>query len=359
MTGTPIQNGLQDLVGLLKFIRAHPYDNERRFDADVINLWRENRAPEAIERIRKLVNCVMIRRQKTVIQLPPRRNDTFRVEFSQDEMLRYQMVEQPVIKAITGTEEPVQYATVLQQINKLRMICNIGTALADEDCPEWPHTPVAPMDDALAGLQFEDPSSAVEHVSVESPMSGKDRMTGNQDTPSNVELADNDAEVDDHQALGSEESPMTDDMAIDDEDTPEDCEEEVCPDMVTTRLAMEDSCCERCQKSLKPPDPDSEATDLDVYPHYAACLNLYCGDCALNYVGCDTQCACGLPNVCILKPILPNMMQSYYLKYGQRCLAGIPTSTTHISSKVRAVISNIRKHIDEKKYVRAIGKVIE
>ncbi|RSM00791.1 hypothetical protein CEP52_008933 [Fusarium oligoseptatum] len=50
VTGTPIQNRLGDLATLFKFIRAHPYTDQRRFDVDISRLWKAGEYEEAIKK---------------------------------------------------------------------------------------------------------------------------------------------------------------------------------------------------------------------------------------------------------------------------------------------------------------------
>ena len=47
ITGTPIQNRLKDFFALLKFLRVHPYGEQRNFDNDITNLWKAGQHDEA------------------------------------------------------------------------------------------------------------------------------------------------------------------------------------------------------------------------------------------------------------------------------------------------------------------------
>src|SRR5437016_621402 len=91
-TGTPIQNKIGDLAALLKFIRAHPYTEIRQFDADIGSMWKSGYIEEAVARLRKLSAGLILRRPRTVIELPPRTDLKFPVEFSPPERELYEQL---------------------------------------------------------------------------------------------------------------------------------------------------------------------------------------------------------------------------------------------------------------------------
>lgn len=90
MTGTPVQNRLSDFASLLKFLRVHPYDHQRTFEAHISNLWKDGNDEEAINRLKRLVNCIVLRRLKTTIELPVRRDATRFAEFTTEERHYYE-----------------------------------------------------------------------------------------------------------------------------------------------------------------------------------------------------------------------------------------------------------------------------
>ncbi|EEU43830.1 uncharacterized protein NECHADRAFT_74036 [Fusarium vanettenii 77-13-4] len=133
VTGTPVQNRIGDLAALLKFIRAHPYDEAKRFESDIGQMWKTGDIQEAARRLKDLSSGLILRRPKTVIDLPPRKDLKFRVDFSPDERKFYDKLRH---QAITRMEEAFSdgdggsasdsYITVIQKINALRMVCNLG-----------------------------------------------------------------------------------------------------------------------------------------------------------------------------------------------------------------------------------------
>ncbi|KAH7232564.1 SNF2 family N-terminal domain-containing protein [Fusarium solani] len=133
VTGTPIQNRLGDLATLFKFIRAHPYTDRRCFDVDISRLWKSGEYEEAIKRLKRLSACMLLRRPKATINLPARRDMQCPVNFSTEERALYDQLRQ---KAIMSIDEALKrdldhsrtgmYANVLQQIESLRLVCNLG-----------------------------------------------------------------------------------------------------------------------------------------------------------------------------------------------------------------------------------------
>ncbi|KAK3495760.1 SNF2 family N-terminal domain-containing protein [Neurospora crassa] len=134
VTGTPIQNKLSDLATLLKFLRIYPYSDKRCFDADFTNLWKNGQANEALKRLKRLARCLILRRPRTTIQLPERRNLQCPVEFSPAERELYQDIRTRTIERLdeflcadnADAVRPPSYVNVLQQIEEMRMVCNLG-----------------------------------------------------------------------------------------------------------------------------------------------------------------------------------------------------------------------------------------
>jgi hypothetical protein len=157
VTGTPIQNRIGDLAALLKFIRAYPYDNPRRFDSDIGQIWKTENIEEAVNRLRKLSRGLILRRPKTVIELPPRIDLKFPIELRPSERQLYEKVKHQTIAKIeeafqdgdSGGLASNSYITVMQRINALRMICDLGLNYDDRhelgtageaqnpDLPDW------------------------------------------------------------------------------------------------------------------------------------------------------------------------------------------------------------------------------
>jgi hypothetical protein len=131
ISGTPIQNSLTDFLGLFKFLHFAPYDDAKIFDDEISQLWRDKPADEAAEIFRKLLSCVMIRRTKVILDLPARVDRILRVSFNEREKAYYRRVEQPAVELLDHSSETTGspgylWTNAIQQINKLRLVCNLG-----------------------------------------------------------------------------------------------------------------------------------------------------------------------------------------------------------------------------------------
>lgn len=151
VTGTPIQNHLSDLAALLRFIGAHPYDDPKRFDTDITHLWKAGEDEEAVKRLKRLSRCLILRRAKRTIQLPPRHDVKCPVDFSKPERALYENIRQQTITRIddalahdTELTRSGAYVNFLQQIESMRLVCNLGVHYysrhdntASQDAMDW------------------------------------------------------------------------------------------------------------------------------------------------------------------------------------------------------------------------------
>ena len=121
MTGTPIQNRWEDLASLLLFIRAYPEEN-------LVSLKRIlSRTSQ--DMLAESISWICLRRSKTSISLPPRIDESYKVDFDQDERAYYELANNAIIDyltQITADSDRGMTTNVLAKINSLRQICNLG-----------------------------------------------------------------------------------------------------------------------------------------------------------------------------------------------------------------------------------------
>ncbi|CAK7201263.1 hypothetical protein SEUCBS139899_003966 [Sporothrix eucalyptigena] len=139
VTGTPVQNRLEDLGSLLAFLRLKPFDDRSKFNQYIINPFRAC-DPNILTQLRVLVDTITLRRLKDKIDLPPRKDVIVRLEFSADERRLYDFYSRNAkdrLKALTGHQERLLggkvYMHILQAILRLRLICAHGRDLLSED----------------------------------------------------------------------------------------------------------------------------------------------------------------------------------------------------------------------------------
>ncbi|GKY97042.1 hypothetical protein MPSEU_000662800 [Mayamaea pseudoterrestris] len=144
-TGTIVQNGLDDVFGLMKFLGHEPWCWNSFWKAAVTKPWsaghdekddnlrqlvhKENVAL-VLSRVRKLLDPLMIRRTKEMVQLdlPPVDTQVIRIEFSEAERAFYDAVlerSNEIFDAFVdkGTVEK-SYLQILSMISRLRQTCN-------------------------------------------------------------------------------------------------------------------------------------------------------------------------------------------------------------------------------------------
>jgi hypothetical protein len=80
---------------------------------------------EATKTFKKLLSCVMLRRTKAVLDLPARIDKILHISFDEQEKKHYRRIEQPVMDLLDQSPGS-SWPNAIQQINKLRLICNLG-----------------------------------------------------------------------------------------------------------------------------------------------------------------------------------------------------------------------------------------
>lgn len=133
VTATPIQNHLNDLAALLKFIRAYPYNERSHFEHDISEYWKDGRAEEAATRLQRLSSCLFLRRPKAMIKLAARFDKEYPVEFTIAEREEYENLKTRTASVIDdalqqghGSHRSGAYANILQHIETLRLFCGLG-----------------------------------------------------------------------------------------------------------------------------------------------------------------------------------------------------------------------------------------
>ena len=139
VTGTPVQNRLDDLGGLIKFLRLAPFSDKGGFAQYILSPFKAG-DPEIVPKLRLLVDSITLRRLKDRIDLPSREDVTETLPWSADERPLYdwfakdsqnrlQIIVSDQRKGLGGSN----YAHILRAIMRLRLLCAHGRELLSED----------------------------------------------------------------------------------------------------------------------------------------------------------------------------------------------------------------------------------
>ncbi len=139
VTGTPVQNRLEDLGALMTFLRIKPFDEKGGFAQYIMGPFKMC-DPEILPKLRLLVDSITLRRLKDRIDLPARHDHLVKLDFSAEERMIYDIFAKNAndrVKVITGRSEKSlggkSYVHILQSILRLRLICAHGRDLLGEE----------------------------------------------------------------------------------------------------------------------------------------------------------------------------------------------------------------------------------
>ena len=138
VTGTPVQNKLEDLGALFRFLRIKSFDTTASFNHHILAPFK-NADESVVPKLQLLVSSVTLRRVKEgLIELPRRTDQIVRLQFSPDEQRLHDWFEQDSarkVNAVTAGEKlgGHSYARILTAILNLRLICAHGRDLLSDE----------------------------------------------------------------------------------------------------------------------------------------------------------------------------------------------------------------------------------
>lgn len=154
LTGTPIQNKLDDLYALILFLRLDPFSDRavwNRFCRDKKHLYLNQSKskddelldPTSLVRVQTIMKFLTLRRMKTdrrpdgqlILSLPPRASRIVKIAFSEAERTKYQRLHsrfrEEFEEHVAGGTVGTNYATILHEILILRMMCDSAELVED------------------------------------------------------------------------------------------------------------------------------------------------------------------------------------------------------------------------------------
>lgn len=132
LTGTPIQNNVDDLYSLIKFVGVAPYNDPSAWKLKISDPIKRNQYRVVLKRLHVYLAAVMLRRTKKVLkgsyELPERRVHKVEVEFNEQELKAYSRYSDKVkghVQSIrAGAEEGESYVQMLVRLLRMRQICD-------------------------------------------------------------------------------------------------------------------------------------------------------------------------------------------------------------------------------------------
>ncbi|KAL1305303.1 hypothetical protein AAFC00_002206 [Neodothiora populina] len=140
VTGTPIQNRLDDLGALIRFLKIYPFHQKGLFEQHFMSPFKAG-DPQVISNLQLLVDSMTLRRSKDKIELPGRIESVIRLDFTESESALYEAFAKDANRKLNamvgqganGRLQGRSYAHVLVNITRLRLICAHGRELLSED----------------------------------------------------------------------------------------------------------------------------------------------------------------------------------------------------------------------------------
>ncbi|CDK24685.1 unnamed protein product [Kuraishia capsulata CBS 1993] len=141
LSGTPMQNSIDELYPLMRFLRISPYSEERRFKHDIsVPMKKGNRdvddalvSKRAIQKLQVLLKATLLRRTKDskidgkpILTLPPKVIEECIIEMYPSERMFYQELENSsaaIAEKMLNKEANISYSNILALLLRLRQSC--------------------------------------------------------------------------------------------------------------------------------------------------------------------------------------------------------------------------------------------
>ncbi len=127
LSGTPIENYLDELWSLFQVINPHLLGSREGFQKRFAAPIEKNRDANALQALRALVRPFILRRTKSMVlsELPPRTDVTLEVELPDEERVFHEALRKRALEALEGLEEEPgrRRFRILAEITRLRQAC--------------------------------------------------------------------------------------------------------------------------------------------------------------------------------------------------------------------------------------------
>lgn len=130
LTGTPIQNSLNDLVSLLGFLSFEPFSSPIIFQRHILEPL--TRDPQTgASNLRELLRTICLRRDERLLKLPEPTFKQVDVTLQEEERVLYNRImadcAREIDDAVSSQVKVKKYSILFTAMSKLRRLCNNGT----------------------------------------------------------------------------------------------------------------------------------------------------------------------------------------------------------------------------------------
>ncbi|KAJ3222518.1 hypothetical protein HK099_002226 [Clydaea vesicula] len=132
LTGTPIQNRLDDLYSLIKFLRLEPFSTKSTWNQYFSKLMKPNSGNQdvGVSRLQTLMKSLTLRRTKEskingdpILNLPKRHDHVINVKLNANEMALYRKIEDKAKELFSTAKAMENYVNLLEMVLRLRQAC--------------------------------------------------------------------------------------------------------------------------------------------------------------------------------------------------------------------------------------------
>jgi SNF2 family DNA or RNA helicase len=127
LTGTPVENYLDELWSLFSFVNPGVLGSREGFQKRFARPIERDKDPHARQALRALIRPFLLRRTKAVVlsELPPRTEQTLNVEMTETERAFYEALRQRSLERIAALDTPKgqRKIQILAEITRLRRAC--------------------------------------------------------------------------------------------------------------------------------------------------------------------------------------------------------------------------------------------
>ncbi|KAF2726768.1 hypothetical protein EJ04DRAFT_539274 [Polyplosphaeria fusca] len=144
LTGTPIQNELDDLGSLIRFLKLPLLEDAAQFKRHITMPIQQKKANRGSDytNLRALLSSVCLRRTKAVLPITQSTTYTYWLDFTMEEREKYSRIErvckEALDLAVSGHKVKEAHQNVLEILLQLRLFCNNGSVYDEECTPSSP-----------------------------------------------------------------------------------------------------------------------------------------------------------------------------------------------------------------------------